>query len=136
MCSDQPLLLNSCPFVEKFSLEIETYYTPDGGQLENVFNLKVLICCQDDDDDDDVDVDFDDDGGQLHRTCLPCVAMMIGWLNKDDDIFDHHQGSDLSGRVTDLIDVVKDQQQNYVPEVIIIIIIIIDVPHQYGGGGG
>jgi len=55
----------SCPFVEKFSLEIETYYTPDGGQLENVFNLK---------------------------------------------------GSDLSGRVTDLIDVVKDQQQNYVPE--------------------
>ena len=36
-------LLCSCPFVEKFSLEIETYYTPDGGQLENVFNLKVLI---------------------------------------------------------------------------------------------
>ena len=33
----------SCPFVEKFSLEIETYYTPDGGQLENVFNLKVLL---------------------------------------------------------------------------------------------
>ena len=29
--------------MEKFSLEIETYYTPDGGQLENVFNLKVLI---------------------------------------------------------------------------------------------
>lgn len=29
----------SCPFVEKFSLEIETYYTPDGGHLENVFNL-------------------------------------------------------------------------------------------------
>ncbi|XP_040577128.1 protein retinal degeneration B isoform X4 [Lepeophtheirus salmonis] len=28
-----------CPFVEKFSLEIETYYTPDGGHLENVFNL-------------------------------------------------------------------------------------------------
>jgi len=55
----------SCPFVEKFSLEIETYYTPDGGEQENVFNLK---------------------------------------------------GSDLSGRVTDLIDVVKDQQQNYVPE--------------------
>ena len=37
------LLLHSCPFVEKFSLEIETYYTPDGGQLENVFNLKVLL---------------------------------------------------------------------------------------------
>ena len=35
-----------------------------------------------------------------------------------------NQGSDLSGRVTDLIDVVKDQQQNYVPEVIVIIIII------------
>ncbi|XP_059092969.1 protein retinal degeneration B-like isoform X1 [Tigriopus californicus] len=29
----------TCPFVEKFSLEIETYYTPDGGHLENVFNL-------------------------------------------------------------------------------------------------
>jgi hypothetical protein len=27
--------------VEKFSLEIETYYTPDGGHLENVFNLPV-----------------------------------------------------------------------------------------------
>ena len=34
--------------------------------------------------------------------------------------YDDLQGSDLSGRVTDLIDVVKDQQQNYVPEVIII----------------
>ena len=31
----------SCPFVEKFSLEIETFYTPDGGQKENVFNLSV-----------------------------------------------------------------------------------------------
>ena len=31
----------SCPFVEKFSLEIETYYTPDGGHRENVFNLTV-----------------------------------------------------------------------------------------------
>jgi len=29
----------SCPFVEKFSLEIETYYTPDVGHLENVFKL-------------------------------------------------------------------------------------------------
>jgi len=29
----------TCPFVEKFSLEIETYYTPDGGHLENVFKL-------------------------------------------------------------------------------------------------
>jgi len=28
-----------CPFVEKFSLEIETYYTPDGGDQENVFKL-------------------------------------------------------------------------------------------------
>jgi hypothetical protein len=27
--------------VEKFSLEIETYYTPDGGHLENVFKLPV-----------------------------------------------------------------------------------------------
>ena len=35
-------MLTSCPFVEKFSLEIETYYTPDGGQQENVFNLKVV----------------------------------------------------------------------------------------------
>ena len=33
----------SCPFVEKFSLEIETYYTPDGGQIENVFNLTVSL---------------------------------------------------------------------------------------------
>ena len=32
----------SCPFVEKFSLEIETYYTPDGGHRENVFNLTVF----------------------------------------------------------------------------------------------
>ena len=35
-------MLTSCPFVEKFSLEIETYYTPDGGEQENVFNLKVF----------------------------------------------------------------------------------------------
>ena len=34
--------VDSCPFVEKFSLEIETYYTPDGGEQENVFNLKVF----------------------------------------------------------------------------------------------
>ena len=54
--------------------------------------------------------------------------MMICWLAAENDIFDHHQGSDLSGRVTDLIDVVKDQQQNYVPEVIINII--------RGGEGG
>ncbi len=27
--------------MEKFSLEIETYYTPDGGHLENVFKLPV-----------------------------------------------------------------------------------------------
>ena len=56
-------LLCSCPFVEKFSLEIETYYTPDGGQLENVFNLKVLIYSQDDDGDDE----FDHDGAQLEN---------------------------------------------------------------------
>ncbi|XP_044539418.1 membrane-associated phosphatidylinositol transfer protein 1-like, partial [Gracilinanus agilis] len=29
----------TCPFVEKFSIEIETYYRPDGGQQHNVFNL-------------------------------------------------------------------------------------------------
>ncbi|XP_020823907.1 membrane-associated phosphatidylinositol transfer protein 1 [Phascolarctos cinereus] len=29
----------TCPFVEKFSIEIETYYRPDGGQQPNVFNL-------------------------------------------------------------------------------------------------
>ncbi|XP_014648553.1 PREDICTED: membrane-associated phosphatidylinositol transfer protein 1 isoform X2 [Ceratotherium simum simum] len=29
----------TCPFVEKFSIEIETYYLPDGGQQPNVFNL-------------------------------------------------------------------------------------------------
>ncbi|XP_049819691.1 protein retinal degeneration B-like isoform X2 [Aethina tumida] len=29
----------TCPFVEKFSLEIETYYFPDNGHQENVFKL-------------------------------------------------------------------------------------------------
>uniref|UniRef100_G3TNE8 Phosphatidylinositol transfer protein membrane associated 1 n=1 Tax=Loxodonta africana TaxID=9785 RepID=G3TNE8_LOXAF len=29
----------TCPFVEKFSIEIETYYLPDAGQQPNVFNL-------------------------------------------------------------------------------------------------
>uniref|UniRef100_A0A8B9PJR8 Phosphatidylinositol transfer protein membrane associated 1 n=1 Tax=Apteryx owenii TaxID=8824 RepID=A0A8B9PJR8_APTOW len=29
----------TCPFVEKFSIEIETYYRPDSGQQTNVFNL-------------------------------------------------------------------------------------------------
>lgn len=29
----------TCPFVEKFSLEIETYYYPDDGHQENVFKL-------------------------------------------------------------------------------------------------
>ncbi|XP_038620968.1 membrane-associated phosphatidylinositol transfer protein 1 [Tachyglossus aculeatus] len=29
----------TCPFVEKFSIEIETYYRPDGGGQPNVFNL-------------------------------------------------------------------------------------------------
>ncbi|PSN38012.1 Protein retinal degeneration B [Blattella germanica] len=48
----------TCPFVEKFSLEIETYYYADNGHQENVFGLT---------------------------------------------------GSDLRNRVTDLIDVVKDQ---------------------------
>ncbi|CAH0548016.1 unnamed protein product [Brassicogethes aeneus] len=30
----------TCPFVEKFSLEIETYYFPDNGHQENVFKLQ------------------------------------------------------------------------------------------------
>lgn len=29
----------TCPFVEKFYLEIETYYFPDNGHQENVFKL-------------------------------------------------------------------------------------------------
>jgi hypothetical protein len=29
----------TCPFVEKFSLEIETYYYADNGHQENVFGL-------------------------------------------------------------------------------------------------
>lgn len=29
----------TCPFVEKFSIEVETYYYNDGGNQENVFNL-------------------------------------------------------------------------------------------------
>jgi hypothetical protein len=29
----------TCPFIEKFSLEIETKYLNDGGDQENVFNL-------------------------------------------------------------------------------------------------
>lgn len=29
----------TCPFVEKFSLEIETYYFPDDGHQDNVFKL-------------------------------------------------------------------------------------------------
>ncbi|KAF4523499.1 hypothetical protein B566_EDAN004570, partial [Ephemera danica] len=29
----------TCPFVEKFSLDIETYYFPDNGHQDNVFNL-------------------------------------------------------------------------------------------------
>ncbi|KAG0716142.1 Protein retinal degeneration B [Chionoecetes opilio] len=29
----------TCPFVEKFNIEVETYYFNDGGQQENVFNL-------------------------------------------------------------------------------------------------
>lgn len=48
----------TCPFVEKFSLEIETYYFGDNGHQENVFKLS---------------------------------------------------GSDLSNRVVDVIDIVKDQ---------------------------
>ncbi len=73
----------SCPFVEKFSLEIETFYLPgiqiatheqvsgerkhflDGGQTENVFSLT---------------------------------------------------DSEISSRSVDTIDVVRDQDQNYVAE--------------------
>lgn len=29
----------TCPFVEKFSIDIETYYKPDTGTQNNVFNL-------------------------------------------------------------------------------------------------
>nr|XP_060641491.1 membrane-associated phosphatidylinositol transfer protein 2 isoform X4 [Anolis sagrei ordinatus] len=29
----------TCPFVEKFSIDIETYYIPDSGEQANVFNL-------------------------------------------------------------------------------------------------
>lgn len=29
----------TCPFVEKFSIEIETYYFPDDGHQDNVFKL-------------------------------------------------------------------------------------------------
>lgn len=29
----------TCPFVEKFSIEIETYYRQDAGQQPNIFNL-------------------------------------------------------------------------------------------------
>lgn len=42
-CRAQPCPRTSrrytCPFVEKFSIEIETYYRPDAGQQTNVFNL-------------------------------------------------------------------------------------------------
>eukprot|EP00061_Rhincodon_typus_P004885 g23664.t1 len=29
----------TCPFVEKFSIDIETYYRPDCGEQPNIFNL-------------------------------------------------------------------------------------------------
>ena len=29
----------TCPFVEKFCIEVETYYYNDGGHQDNVFNL-------------------------------------------------------------------------------------------------
>lgn len=32
----------TCPFVEKFSIEIETYYRPDAGKQNNVFNLSAV----------------------------------------------------------------------------------------------
>lgn len=55
----------TCPFVEKFSLEIETRYFPDNGYQENVFQLS---------------------------------------------------GSDLRNRIVDVIDVVRDQLSEYVPQ--------------------
>ena len=30
----------TCPFIDKFSLDIETVYKTDPGEIENVFNLK------------------------------------------------------------------------------------------------
>lgn len=32
----------TCPFVEKFFVDVETYYYPDAGQQENVFNLSAV----------------------------------------------------------------------------------------------
>ena len=61
-------------------MEIETYYTPDGGQIENVFNLTVGL-----------------------KLVLSSSVT-----------FD--QESELRTRVVDLIDVVKDQHQNFVEE--------------------
>ena len=37
LCSSKRFFLRFSVF--RFSLEIETYYTPDGGDQENVFNL-------------------------------------------------------------------------------------------------
>uniref|UniRef100_A0A8D0EFU8 Phosphatidylinositol transfer protein N-terminal domain-containing protein n=1 Tax=Strix occidentalis caurina TaxID=311401 RepID=A0A8D0EFU8_STROC len=37
----------TCPFVEKFSIEIETYYRPDAGQQTNVFNLNTIDIVRD-----------------------------------------------------------------------------------------
>ncbi|XP_022102141.1 membrane-associated phosphatidylinositol transfer protein 1-like isoform X2 [Acanthaster planci] len=34
----------TCPFVEKFSVEVETKYFPDAGHQENVFNLPTAEC--------------------------------------------------------------------------------------------
>ena len=30
----------TCPFIDKFSLDIETVYKTDPGEIDNVFNLK------------------------------------------------------------------------------------------------
>lgn len=32
----------TCPFVEKFSIDIETYYKPDPGDQVDVFNLSAV----------------------------------------------------------------------------------------------
>lgn len=58
----------TCPFVEKFSVEIETYYFPDNGHQENVFNL----------------------GGSDYRNrIVGKVEIRLGWTNWTDLITGH-----------------------------------------------
>lgn len=38
----------TCPFVEKFYVDVETYYLPDAGQsVRNVYNMSVRCCIAD-----------------------------------------------------------------------------------------